>query len=424
MSKKIWGESDNMLFLMHEGKKRKQLENAVYSVNTMPNGQHYLIRLSDKFSFDYKVYGIESDIINRTVKTYRAFAYGNLGIIFNGIKGTGKTVSAKLLCNVIDQPVLIVGDHTEGCVDFINSIEQNITVFIDEYEKVFGKSNDMLTIMDGAMNSAYRRLFILTTNNTYIEDNLLQRPGRVRYVKQFGNLAPDIVKDILEDVLDNKSYVAACCEFISTLRIITVDIVKCIATEVNIHDELPENFHGVMNMERVINKYNVFVSKNGGPFSKAVAHCRVSPSPHYDSDEHGITLSINGKMYGQITAVLSYNTIELTVYNEMHKPASGVKSKCVIKVEPAVQYNYEYMYSDQNESVISMYNAPAVDGLLAPVEDETKNAVVSATHLTDKLKEIVSKKAEVSELKIFAEIREAEYDRPEAESDCNASSAG
>jgi len=58
-----------------------------------------------------------------------------------------------------------------------------VIIFVDEYEKVFRSDGDydgstgILTLMDGALSSEYRRLFLFTTNTLSVNSNLLQRPG-------------------------------------------------------------------------------------------------------------------------------------------------------------------------------------------------------------------------------------------------------
>lgn len=60
--------------------------------------------------------------------------------------------------------------------------------------------------MDGVFNSPYRRVFLLTTNNLYVNENLIGRPSRIRYKKTFGNLQPEVVQEYLDDNLKNKKY--------------------------------------------------------------------------------------------------------------------------------------------------------------------------------------------------------------------------
>ena len=316
MSDTIWRDERGCLLLMRKAKEMKRLENAVYGVSFNDRFGFYLERVFAGFEFDYKVYGIESDVINRIIKTYTALRCGNLGVLFNGIKGTGKTVSAKLLCNRLEQPVIIVDKHYPGVESFINSIPQDVTVFVDEYEKVFEKSNDMLTIMDGVMNAEYRRMFILTTNKLYVEDNMIQRPSRIRYLKEFTHLAPKLVEEIVDDVLAYPQHRQACIEFISSLQIITVDIVKSVLQEVNIHDEPPSKFESVFNVQKNTGKYDVFVKRaEDAEYVKVVSRVSIYPRPRYDADCIGCRVEINGDEYGTVIDVTGPDTIRVTQYD-------------------------------------------------------------------------------------------------------------
>ena len=59
--------------------------------------------------------------------------------------------------------------------------------------------------MDGVYNSKHRKIFLLTTNQLYINDNLIGRPSRIRYKKTFGNLSAETIKSYLGDNLIDKS---------------------------------------------------------------------------------------------------------------------------------------------------------------------------------------------------------------------------
>ena len=123
-----------------------------------------LKRIGDKFEFDFKLYELGSEPIIRLVKkTWQSdtFIEGNknLGIIFNGIKGTGKTISAKLLCNAIGLPVVIVQNNCDGLLPFLQSLNFECVVFIDEAEKTFKKGEDddiLLRLIDGVYNACRR----------------------------------------------------------------------------------------------------------------------------------------------------------------------------------------------------------------------------------------------------------------------------
>ena len=262
MSELVWVVKGGDFHLSEKQKNTiKKLEPAVYELQPNMFGFH-LSPLYEKFEFPYKIYGLETDIIKRVLKYYFKTDSGNLGVLLNGVKGTGKTVTSKILCNSLNLPVVVVPRHMENAHNFINAIPQDIIVFVDEYEKIYNESNELLTIMDGALNAPYRRVFLMTTNNLYIDSNLIDRPSRVRYLKTFGNLSPDIVEEIVDDLLENKDFKQDCITFASTLEIITVDIVKSIINEVNIQEESPLNFKNIFNASTRKGKYKVFMEKD------------------------------------------------------------------------------------------------------------------------------------------------------------------
>ena len=88
--------------------------------------------------------------------------------------------------------------------------------------------------MDGVYTSEYRRIFLLTTNETKINDNLISRPSRLRYIHEFGNLEPEITREYLNDTLNDKSRIEDVVDFVDTLQISTIDILKSIVEEINI----------------------------------------------------------------------------------------------------------------------------------------------------------------------------------------------
>ena len=223
--------------------------NLVKSSNPM-DARLGLQRIADKFEFNFKIYELGCDEMLQTIKkTWESdvFIEGekNLGVIFNGLKGTGKTLSAKLLCNALNLPVVIVQHPYEGLVNFLQSLCFECIVFIDEAEKTFKKGEDddvLLRLIDGVYNQS-RKLYILTTNQLTLNDNLLGRPGRIRYRFEFGNLLPKAVTDYIDDNLrpqyaDQRTKII---EQVDLLEISTIDILKALVDEVNIHGCLPEN---------------------------------------------------------------------------------------------------------------------------------------------------------------------------------------
>ncbi len=334
----IWVETGSQYFRREIGRHFKQLDNAVYTVEITQMGEFYLERQEERFDFPYKVYGLESKLIQRTLKTYKATT-GNMGLLLNGIKGTGKTVTSKILANELNMPVILISKYIPGAHFFLNTIEQDVTIFIDEYEKVYEEDSEMLAIMDGALNSEHRRVFLLTTNKLYVNENLLQRPSRIRYLKTFQDLTPEITEEIVNDCLIHKQFKADIMKFIANLEIITVDIVKAVVSEVNIHEEAPLNFKDVFNVKKITGKYDVSIVDLTGvaiPFKKNVT---INPRNFDEPDQYlGYNFMVGNEHLGRITEILDAHTIKV-------QPTKKKSKEITVKFERADSIHKNYAYA-------------------------------------------------------------------------------
>lgn len=210
------------------------------------SGDLGLRKVADEFEFNFKIYDLGcEEIFNLIVDRWNAPIFknrgGNLGVIFNGLKGTGKTIAAKLLSNQMHLPVLIISESLPGLVDFVNSIEFECVIIIDEAEKTFEDDNDKLLRLIESVYNKQRKLFILTTNTLDINDNLIGRPGRIRYIKQFGNLSEMAINEYLNDNLIDKSRREEVLRVVDVLSISTIDILRSIVDEVNMGGDISEN---------------------------------------------------------------------------------------------------------------------------------------------------------------------------------------
>lgn len=246
MSKQIWLQDGNVFSqgsattVSHS----EGLPKGVYEVKVSMTG-FYLSKIAESFTFDYKLYGLNQKFIDYVLKTYENTT-GNLGVLLDGIKGTGKTVTAKELCNNLQLPVILVqsmGDSNDKLIKYLSTtINFDCIFFFDEYEKEFKDSSDVLSFMDGTYNSIYRKIFLLTTNELNVDPNLLGRPSRIRYKKSFNNLSEEVTREILNDILEDKTAIEKVIELTHSMNIITIDLIKAIATEINIHgvEALPD----------------------------------------------------------------------------------------------------------------------------------------------------------------------------------------
>ena len=205
-----------------------------------------LEKIDDTFRFNFKVYDLGcEDIVSKIIKTWTSDLFKesnkNLGVIFNGLKGTGKTIAAKLLCNRTGLPVIVISKPVGGMLEFIQSLHFESVILIDEAEKTFREEQEvLLKMIDGVYNDM-RKLYILTTNKLSIDENLLGRPGRIRYIKEFSNLSAKAVNEVIDDNLEDASLKEGVLKVVDSLEISTIDILKAIVDECNIMGAVPSD---------------------------------------------------------------------------------------------------------------------------------------------------------------------------------------
>lgn len=221
--------------------------NGIFRIYEQPQTKRLgLEKIDDTFRFDFKIYNLDcEDIMSKIIKTWTSDLFResnkNLGVIFNGIKGTGKTIAAKQLCNRIGLPVIVISKPVDGMLEFIQSLHFESIILIDEAEKTFREEQEvLLKMIDGVYNDM-RKLYILTTNKLSIDENLLGRPGRIRYIKEFSNLSAKAVNDVIDDNLNDISLKDDVLKVVDSLEISTIDILKAIIDECNIMGSVPSD---------------------------------------------------------------------------------------------------------------------------------------------------------------------------------------
>lgn len=252
---------------------QKKLDKGVYTLNEDPmTGNLFLKRISSTFEFPYKIYDLNQGLVDRFIKYYKN-SQGNLGILFNGVKGTGKTVTAKMLALNLGLPIILVNNNFKDLPEFINSIPEDVVLIFDEFEKTFGvqlggrissTNESILTVMDGVLSSDLRRVFLLTSNNPTISQNMVSRPSRLRYKVDFGNLSTEAVTEVVDDLLIHKELREEVINYIKSLLIITIDIIKAVVEEVNIFKESPSNFKDIINIQTMTPRYSLVLLEEDG----------------------------------------------------------------------------------------------------------------------------------------------------------------
>jgi hypothetical protein len=251
-----WAQSGTSFHPRTRADKVPHLPYGVYSFRANPMGW-WLERTSSKFEFPFKVYRDGSDSIVGRVKTFWRANGGNLGILMNGLRGAGKTMTAQLLGNDLIKeeklPVLVVRGPVPLQVIF-NAVQQDMMVIFDEFEKTHKDEDQqqLLSTIDGMSRSSFNRLIVFTTNRTEINENFRDRPSRIHYKFEFARVADVIIEGLINDSLppDLMHFKPDIFEFLSSRKICTIDIVKAVIAEVVTFRESPLEFEGMLNIAK------------------------------------------------------------------------------------------------------------------------------------------------------------------------------
>lgn len=370
------------------------LPKGIYDIDFVPFTGWSITKTADEFTFNYKIYDLETDFINHVITAFNN-CESNLGVLMYGTRGSGKSASAKIICNKINLPIFVIKPvqdmSTSNLIDYISTFNFDCVFLFDEFEKNFSKEDSsILSIMDGVYTSKYRRLFILTTNNLSVNENLLSRPSRIRYLKEFGNLSLDAINNYLDDNLSKENYEHKdeIISYIDTLEISTIDILKCIVDEIRIfgYDEFIKSkkfFNTKTNSYNYYIRYEVFdiddesdkkdfdnysISK----FVEEIKSLKLHPKPNkfdYETEDEFVKAMTNWKSnYGPTRSINTYSVSNIEKRWDLFKPNEEFwpTDSRVIKIDKennvivSIDDNNEiyFMYIDNPTSAPSLYKTP------------------------------------------------------------------
>jgi hypothetical protein len=230
-----------------------------------PNNVYYL-ELTEDFTMPSKIYGNSDLLSDRYVRTF-SDGNKNMGILLTGLKGTGKSLTAKLTALKSNIPVILITEEFTGeeFKSFLNSIKQQVVVFIDEFEKVYTEDDtqqSLLSLLDGIFEG--KKMFIFTSNmRDRINQYMLNRPGRIRYLVEYDSLEESVINDVIEDTLIDKSQIIGLIDVLDVLGMVSMDILVSLINEMNKYNETAKEAVKYLNVRAEKSDYSVTVIIGG-----------------------------------------------------------------------------------------------------------------------------------------------------------------
>lgn len=200
-----------------------------------------------------KIYG-GTGLEERILKSFNS-SNKSVGVLLEGLKGSGKTLFSKVLAKKSGLPIIIVDEEypVQRAVEFFAKIEQPICLLFDELEKntYFWRTDKLLKLLDGVQPGP-KKLTIMTCNNIdNLDDNLKDRCSRIRYYIHYDGLSLSSIQEIVNDVIENESNKNGLADKIfNSVKTKSYDNIISICKEINIFpDMLFEDIMSIMNID-------------------------------------------------------------------------------------------------------------------------------------------------------------------------------
>ena len=151
-----------------------------------------------------RVYSTKDDdlFVKRVINYYNNTDKLSTGVMLSGIKGTGKTVLAKVIARESGLPVIVVNESypTRRINDFFKKFTTPVCVIFDEVDKNWN-TEALLGWLDGVQTNA-KKLVLFTCNDDQVVSTYLKdRCSRVRYLRNF---AADENTKFLKSIIKDK----------------------------------------------------------------------------------------------------------------------------------------------------------------------------------------------------------------------------
>lgn len=216
----------------------------VYTIKTDRYTDELSLELSTDLLTPDKIYSTEKEdsFIDKVMSRYKNMKNGVLGVMLEGIKGSGKTIMAKQIANRSNLPIIIVDKkfHPSYFRKLFNLMNDTEACFVfDEIDKINNNSGSyddtfLLTALDG-IDTSGKKLILFTCNNSCsINEFMKDRCSRIRYWLNFKELSCNMIQTILQDKLKNSNNIKNVTDFIlKNFKYATFDNIIAFVDEIN-----------------------------------------------------------------------------------------------------------------------------------------------------------------------------------------------
>lgn len=231
--------------------------------------------INGEMNLPKKVFTTKKDdlFIKRVLHSYNNDTKNTTGILLTGDKGSGKTVTAKVIAQKANLPIVVIHHETllTELNDFFKSFDDPVCILFDEVDKNF-ETRDLLTFLDGIQKTA-KKLVIMTANDSNrIDEFLKNRCSRVRYYRNY-NILED-AKEYAEMIAKDRGLenIEEVVDFIATkIKFPSIDNICSFIDEIVFTKEMQ------LTLDEVLYFMNINVDEKTSP--------TICPQDDYDDED-------------------------------------------------------------------------------------------------------------------------------------------
>lgn len=310
----------------------------VYSLHYNEMMGYHLSRV-EEFIIPEKRYGGTDRTAERVIQTFKARPQ-TTGALLSGVKGSGKTMTVKVISKMalaMGLPVIMINEaHVGGdFISFVQSIQCECVFVFDEFEKTYDRKqqDSILTLLDGVAEG--KKLFLFTANNiNLLSDFMMNRPGRIYYSIEFHGLEEDFIREYCIDCGVSENRIKQIITVAGLFHEFNFDMLKTICEESKrFPDEPIRDMLMYLNIkpDKASPKFRIVVEHNG----MAVPQARYYPTEAHDVfSAHEITISMQSEGSEDYDTTLSIQPMHESTKRSHDLSMFAVKSgDYIVKLE-------------------------------------------------------------------------------------------
>lgn len=243
------------LIIKPEGADYNLIPGKVYDLSYDRYAGEDVFKENGDLNFPGKLYTSKrDDFFKKRVLSYFNNSFTNTtGVMLAGVKGTGKTICAKVLAKDSNLPIIVVDPAYPEVrlIKFFKQIKSPVCILFDEVDKSFD-TDKMLDFLDGIQKTS-KKLVIMTCNSlSKVSEYLQDRCSRIRYLRKYtpeDNL--EFLDPIISDLgIKNAKEVSEYCR--NNIKLLSMDNIVSFLNEVKMledEDVSLDEIISVMNIE-------------------------------------------------------------------------------------------------------------------------------------------------------------------------------